>query len=284
MADIYSALIGAAPSSQEKQQAIADILRRKGALGMVGQLSGDPVLSQVGAGMQKEAGAQAAQLQEGAQFGQQFGLEQQREGRLNTNAQTGFDLQRRGLDLTERGQNLDHIEALARMASAKEAATAKAGKLTEGQAAAQGYLGRMRAAESAITKASFKPGVKDYAAGEYLYGSSGPLTGVIANQMMSKQSQQYFQSAADWVRAKLRKESGAVIRPEEMASEIRTYFPLPNDTPELVAQKAQARKQAEAQLEVMGGGQVQAAPAATGGGLTPQQQQRLQELRAKYGK
>lgn len=262
MADIYSALIGAAPSSQEKQQAIADILRRKGALGMVGQLSGDPVLSQVGAGMQKEAGAQAAQLQEGAQFGQQFGLEQQREGRLNTNAQTGFELQRRGLDLTERGQNLDHIEALARMASAKEAATAKAGKLTEGQAAAQGYLGRMRAAESAITKANFQPGVKDYAAGEYLYGSSGPLTGVIANQMMSKQSQQYFQSAADWVRAKLRKESGAVIRPEEMASEIRTYFPLPNDTPELVAQKAQARKQAEAQLEVMGGGAVPGTPAA----------------------
>lgn len=282
MADIYSALIGAAPSSQEKQQAIADILRRKGALGMVGQLSGDPVLSQVGAGMQKEAGAQAAQLQQGAQFDTQMGADQQREQRLNVNAQTGFDLQRQGLALTERGQNLDYAEALARMEATKAAAAEKAGKLTEGQAAAQGYLGRMRAAESAIKKANFKPGVKDYAAGEYLYGSSGPLTGVIANQMMGKESQQYFQSAADWVRAKLRKESGAVIRPEEMASEIRTYFPLPNDPPELVAQKAQARKQAEAQLEVMGGGAVPGAPAA--GGLTPQQQQRLQELRAKYGK
>lgn len=253
MADIYSALIGASPGSMEKQAAIADVLRRKGALGLVGQLSGDPVLSQVGQGMQKEAGQQAAQLQQGSQFGQQFGLDQRREGRLDANAQTGFDLQRQGLALTERGQNLDYAEALARMEASKAAAAEKATKLTEGQAAAQGYLGRMKAAEAAIQKGGFKPGIQDYAAGEFLYGTSGPLKGVIANQIMSKGGQQYFQAIADWVRAKLRKESGAVIRPEEMASEIRTYFPMPNDPPEVVAQKAAARKQAEEQLSIMGG-------------------------------
>lgn len=261
MANIYSALIGEAPNSMDKQKAIADILRRKGAFGMVGQLSGDPVLSQVGQGMQKEAGQQAAQLQQGAQFGQQFGLDQQREQRANANAQTGFDLQRRGLDLTQRGQDLNFAEAMFRADAARDAAAQKAGKLTEGQSAAQGYLGRMRAAEAALSGSKFKPGVTDYAAGEFLYGQSGPLTGVIANQIMSKDGQQYFQSIADWVRAKLRKESGAVIRPDEMASEIRTYFPMPNDTADVIKQKALARKQAEAQMEVMGGGAAPAPPA-----------------------
>ena len=44
------------------------------------------------------------------------------------------------------------------------------------------------------------------------------------------------------MRAKLRRESGAVIAREEAASEVRTYFPMPGDSPEVIRQKADARR------------------------------------------
>jgi hypothetical protein len=52
------------------------------------------------------------------------------------------------------------------------------------------------------------------------------------------------QAQEDWVRAKLRKESGAVIADEEMEREIATYFPKPGDTPQVIKQKAKARETA----------------------------------------
>lgn len=48
MADIYSALIGKAPTSGEEQRAIAAALRRRRAFGELGALSGDPVLQSFG--------------------------------------------------------------------------------------------------------------------------------------------------------------------------------------------------------------------------------------------
>lgn len=67
----------------------------------------------------------------------------------------------------------------------------------------------------------------------------------LTNVTASPEKQRYQQAAADWIRAKLRRESGAVIAPEEMASEYTTYFPVYGDSPEVLAQKARARKQAE---------------------------------------
>jgi hypothetical protein len=55
----------------------------------------------------------------------------------------------------------------------------------------------------------------------------------------------YKQAAMDWVRAKLRKESGAVIGDVEAEDEYDVYFPEPLDPPEMLAQKARARKTAE---------------------------------------
>lgn len=253
MVDIYRALIGAPPEQEEKQAAIADILRRKGAFGMVGQLSGDPVLAQAGQSMQNESQQMAQMLQRGNENTQQFGLEQQRQQQAQQNALTGFDLQRRQLDLTQRGQDIDAAEAQAKLDAANAAALARGAKLTDTQAAAKAYLGRMQAAEQRLSSGKYSPSAADYAAGEFLYGTSGPLTGVLANQVLSKEGKAYFQSAADWVRAKLRKESGAVISPTEMSSEIRTYFPVPGDDADTVAQKAAARKQAEKQLSTMAG-------------------------------
>lgn len=74
------------------------------------------------------------------------------------------------------------------------------------------------------------------------YGGLGKMA---SNAVMSGDRQKYRQAQEDWVRAKLRKESGAVIADEEMDREIRVYFPQIGDEPDTVTQKAQSRKIAE---------------------------------------
>lgn len=121
---------------------------------------------------------------------------------------------------------------------------------TEGERTSGNYLGRMDAAEKLLGE--YVPSTMDYIAADRSM-RGGPVMSSIANAGLSKQGQQYYQAAADWVRAKLRKESGAVISPEEMAQEIKTYFPMPGDKPETVKQKAQARKQAQEGMRGMAG-------------------------------
>jgi hypothetical protein len=130
-------------------------------------------------------------------------------------------------------------------------------KPTEGNLVSANYLGRMEAAESLL--GDYVPSFTDFAAANRLYGTEGAgiLTTAAANKVMSDEGQQYYQAAADWVRAKLRKESGAVIAPTEMAQEIRTYFPVPGDSAATIQQKAQARAQAEEGMRSMAGVAVQ---------------------------
>jgi hypothetical protein len=113
-------------------------------------------------------------------------------------------------------------------------------KFTEGQNLAAGFADRMTlASETAdkLTSAGYDPSnIKDQAAGRM---------GITGNFMMTPQGQQYKQAQEDWVRAKLRKESGAVISPDEMNDEISTYFPQAGDGPEVLAQKKIARQTAE---------------------------------------
>lgn len=118
---------------------------------------------------------------------------------------------------------------------------------TEGERGAAGYLGRMRAAEGLlgeITKGGYTPTVRDHmTAGR----------GVLQNWAATEDGQKWRQAQEDWVRAKLRKESGAAIPTEEMDREITMYFPQPGDGPGVIAQKAESRKEAEAQLISMAG-------------------------------
>ena len=60
---------------------------------------------------------------------------------------------------------------------------------------------------------------------------------------MTPEQQQYATAAREWIRAKLRKESGAAIPAEEMQEEYETYFPMPGDTPERIKLKSDLRKQ-----------------------------------------
>lgn len=136
-------------------------------------------------------------------------------------------------------------------AAGKSPAAPKEGALpTEGERTAANYLGRMREAEKLL--GNYTPSLTDFVSASRTM-SGGPLMAGIANSVTSPRGQAYYQAAADWVRAKLRKESGAVISPEEMAQEIKTYFPVPGDGPDTVRQKKQAREQAMAGMKEMAG-------------------------------
>ena len=102
---------------------------------------------------------------------------------------------------------------------------------------------------------------------------SAGLTTALANLIESSGRQQYRQAQENWVSANLRAESGAAIGVDEMEKEIQKYFPQANDKPQVIAQKAQARKAAELAMEVRGGPALKAIKKSqqqqpTGGALT----------------
>ena len=113
--------------------------------------------------------------------------------------------------------------------------------LTEDQARATGFAARMIQA-SKITdpldfSAAAKPGLVETLV--------GPKIGPIAtNIMRDEDRQRYRQAQENWVRANLRKESGAVIGVDEMAKEIENYFPQQGDTNAVIEQKRKNREAA----------------------------------------
>lgn len=96
--------------------------------------------------------------------------------------------------------------------------------------------------------------------------SKVPLAGdYLQNITRSPEQQNYWNAAQEWIRAKLRKESGAVIGAREMEDEFRTYFPMPGDGPGVIQQKKQLRdtatdtmiKQSSGAYEELFGGEPQ---------------------------
>ncbi len=118
----------------------------------------------------------------------------------------------------------------------------------EGERNAAGYYSRMDSAGrelDALVSAGYDPtNMRDrYTAGQ------GPML----NWAASEKGQNYRQQQEDWVRAKLRKESGAVIGDEEMAREISTYFPEVGDKPDVLKAKERSRRIAEEAMRKAGG-------------------------------
>ena len=147
------------------------------------------------------------------------------------------------------------LEALAKMEESYQGrvdARAKEAKPTEGEKNAAGFVQRMEFSEAKIKDiegrvAQARLAGKDvgdpYATARTEFLCSLPLIGEYARgKGSSVQQQAYRQAQENWVRANLRKESGAAIGKEEMDREIATYFPMPADSPEVLAQKAQARQ------------------------------------------
>lgn len=67
----------------------------------------------------------------------------------------------------------------------------------------------------------------------------------IANMTVrGSQYQQYKQAAEQWIRAFLRKESGAAINKDEFERDFQVYFPQPGNSPDVIKQKENARLEA----------------------------------------
>jgi hypothetical protein len=122
-------------------------------------------------------------------------------------------------------------------------------KPTEAEQKAAGFSQRMELSSQLINELEGKiaakgqdPSIMFPTATSQAFGAI-PLVGDYARtKITSTEQQQYRQAQENWVRANLRKESGAVIGAEEMRDEIRNYFPVPGELPESIAQKQLARQ------------------------------------------
>lgn len=108
-----------------------------------------------------------------------------------------------------------------------------------------------------------KPGFNEAAVGLVPFAGGAMERGAARSAGTNRQL--YRQAQENWVTANLRAESGAVIGDSEMEKEVRKYFPQYGDPAEVIAQKADARKQAEAAMQARAGAALKGVSAAYGG-------------------
>ena len=149
------------------------------------------------------------------------------------------------------------------------------GQPTEAQANAAGFAQRMELSNSIINSlpAGSQPGW-----GTRTFETIPFVGGAMARAGQGADTQKYDQAAQDWIRAKLRKESGAAIGKDEMIQEYNTYFPQVGDSPEKLAQKAEARRVATLGMQKAAGRAYEAyTPVAppTGGPSAPTAERRM---------
>ena len=124
--------------------------------------------------------------------------------------------------------------------------------LTEGEGKATGFLYRMENSDKILGALEEE--------GSSLWNKTAGQIPVLGNYMVSEGAQKFDQAKRDFINAVLRRESGAVISPEEFANAEVQYFPQPGDGPEVVAQKRENRRIAIAGVR---------ASAGPGGSTTP---------------
>lgn len=108
----------------------------------------------------------------------------------------------------------------------------------ENQSKAAGFAARMDNAEGIFT--ANPAGLETYTT--QIAGAVPKVGDSARRASQTPEQQKYDQAKEDWIRAVLRKESGASISDPERAGQERTYFPQPGDGPEVVKQKAIARQ------------------------------------------
>jgi hypothetical protein len=108
----------------------------------------------------------------------------------------------------------------------------------ENQSKAAGFSARMQNAEGIFT--ANPAGVETYTT--QIAGAVPKVGDSARRASQTPEQQKYDQAKEDWIRAVLRKESGASISDPERAGQERTYFPQPGEGPEVVKQKAIARQ------------------------------------------
>lgn len=119
-------------------------------------------------------------------------------------------------------------------------------KLTETQGKATTFAARMQDAENTIGKLE-KTGVSGSDFRTMAAGSG------FTNWLASPEGQEYRQAQENWVTANLRQESGAAIGKDEMAKDIRKFFPAVGDGPAVIEQKSRARQVAQRGMMMQAG-------------------------------
>jgi hypothetical protein len=116
---------------------------------------------------------------------------------------------------------------------------------SETQLIAAGFADRMSSAQNIVS--DLEPKAK-IGTGEAIT-SYLPLIGKTIPQVipssiggLSDERRQYLQAANNWIRANLRKESGAAIGMDEWSEEYKNYFPQVGDDKDTIAQKAVFRE------------------------------------------
>ena len=108
------------------------------------------------------------------------------------------------------------------------------GKPTEDQSKSAGFANRMAEAHAILDP------IEEIGTDKLQAGLNNLPLG-LNNLAISKERQSYNQAKENFITAVLRKESGAVISPDEFNREERKYFPVPGEGPEQIAQKRQSR-------------------------------------------
>ncbi|WP_457663699.1 hypothetical protein [Sinorhizobium medicae] len=118
-------------------------------------------------------------------------------------------------------------------------------KLTEAEGRNSGFYGR---------------GVESHKILNDLEGEGTSLMNKVAgsipiagNYLRSEDAQKYDQAKRDYINAVLRRESGAVISPEEFKNAEQQYFPQPGDGPEVIEQKRRNRETTIQGLKISAG-------------------------------
>lgn len=156
------------------------------------------------------------------------------------------------------------------MSGGNEPLKGKGAALTESQSNAFGFAQRMERVNGILAPLEDKgayPGVGSAVAGALPF-----VGGTAQRNVQSADVQRYQQAASDWIRAKLRKESGAAIGVDEARQEYATYFPMPGDSAAVIEQKRQARMLATDAMKMNAGKTYTSPPpvvsGAGGSGLT----------------
>lgn len=158
-------------------------------------------------------------------------------------------MQREAAVRAERAADRADKTAQRQAAAAERSAEAQA-KPTEFQSKSAGFLGRMMQAEQDYGA------VPDSERGGRSVGRKAVhdiAPGLENTFLNSSDRQKADQAIENFIAASLRQESGAAISPMEFERQYKIFYPAAGDSPEVIAQKAAARKQAIGAFQIAAG-------------------------------
>jgi hypothetical protein len=135
------------------------------------------------------------------------------------------------------------------------------GKLSEVEGKAMKFFHRMEESENFYTellRSGFEPTKAGNQAQRDIWSTASkiPVVGAGVGQLIGDDAKSYHNVVQGFTSAMLRDESGAAIRDDERAEYERMMFPLTEEPPEVVAQKARLRATVIATLKQVATGQI----------------------------